>query len=147
MTELACALNTSAHTATDLPPHTILYGETYIDSGNAHRLKLQPDSNLNKPCLLQRLRIQVRQRLDNAYLTRQKRYNLRSREITYAIGEEVFCRNFKLSDAGKYYMAKLDNKFVKVRIKEKLGSNTYKLEDLKGKPISGTYNTADLKRG
>lgn len=77
---------------------------------------------------------------------RKIRYNLRSRQIKYEIGENVFLRNFKQSDAASYYMAKLAPKYIPVQIVDRIGTNSYKVQNIDGKIIPGTFNTEDLKR-
>ncbi|KAH8263884.1 hypothetical protein KR038_009156 [Drosophila bunnanda] len=75
----------------------------------------------------------------------EKKYNLRSREVSYAVGQEVFRRNFKQSSFQTGYNAKFGPSFVKARVRKKLGSTYYELEDLQGKPI-GTYHAKDISQ-
>ncbi|KAH8261732.1 hypothetical protein KR038_002862, partial [Drosophila bunnanda] len=73
----------------------------------------------------------------------EKKYNLRSRVVSYAVGQEVFRRNFEQSSCQTGYNAKFGPSFVKARVRKKLGSAYYELEDLQGKPV-GIYHAKDI---
>lgn len=144
--QLACALNSSVHTATGFTPYKILYGEEIVTNGKFHELMLDPEIPENdRASWIHNIRVRAQTHLREAYENRKKRYNLRARKIEYKVGDVVYKKNFKLSDASQYYMAKLDKKFSPVRIKEKIGTNCYRLEDLNGNEFPGTYSTSELK--
>ena len=76
---------------------------------------------------------------------RNKRvYNLRARKIEFSVGQIVFRRNFKQSKAADKYNAKLDLKFVKCKVRKKISSFLYELENLQGKRV-GVYHTKDIR--
>lgn len=75
----------------------------------------------------------------------ERLYNLRSKAIEFKEGDEVFRRNFKQSDFQTGYNAKLGPKFVKARIRRKLGNANYELEDLQGNFI-GHYHAKDIRQ-
>ncbi|BFF96484.1 uncharacterized protein DMAD_05120 [Drosophila madeirensis] len=57
-------------------------------------------------------------------------------EYSYAKpGQEVYRRNFTLSDFGKSYNAKFARKFLKCRVVRPVGNNAFELVDLAGKPV------------
>lgn len=75
----------------------------------------------------------------------ERSYNLRSREISYDVGQEVFRRNFKQSNFEQRYSAKLAPTFVKARIRSKQGNCYYELEDLQGN-LLGIYHAKDIRQ-
>lgn len=99
---------------------------------------------LGKTDRLQLIHDQVQQQLALAYKTYAARYDLRTRERSFQIGQEVYRRNFSLSNAANHFNAKLAKKFLKCRIAAKLGSSIYKLEDLQGRPL-GNFHAKDLR--
>nr|XP_043069731.1 uncharacterized protein LOC122322216 [Drosophila bipectinata] len=75
----------------------------------------------------------------------ERRYNARSREVTYREGQEIYRRNFKQSNFAAGYNAKLGPRYVKARVRKRTGNSTYELEDMQGRAI-GTYHAKDLKQ-
>lgn len=75
----------------------------------------------------------------------ERNYNLRSREITYTVGQEVYRRNFKQSNFAQGFNAKLAPSFVKARIRRRLGNCNYELEDLQGNLV-GTFHAKDIRQ-
>lgn len=59
-----------------------------------------------------------------------KRYDLRTRPQCFNVGQKVLLHNFVQSCAEKRFNAKLAPLFVRARVKEKLGSHYYVLNDL-----------------
>lgn len=145
LAELQCALNSAPHTSTSQSPHFVLYGTEIVMTGDeyAQHLVVSPENRTN---LFSKIRSLVSEKLQDAYEKREKRYNLRARPIAFARGDQVFRRNFVLSNAGKRFCAKLAPKFVPAVILERVGSNCYRLAEPDGKPLPGTYSTADIKR-
>lgn len=75
----------------------------------------------------------------------EKRYNLKSRIVNDAEGQEVFRRNFKQSNFETGYNAKFGPSFVKARIRKKIGNSYYELEDLKGRSL-GNHHAKDIRQ-
>lgn len=144
---VTCAINASVHSAIDMSPHMAVFGEKIALTGNDHRLRLLDDDEEDMPSLekFRRINTHITAALEQAYDQRARRYNLRARRIEYKVGDVVYKRNFKLSNAIEKYTAKLDNKFEVVRIHEKVGSNCYRLIDTSGKIFPGTYSTQDIR--
>lgn len=72
-------------------------------------------------------------------------YNLRRRPVHYQIGDYVWRKNKIQSDALNYVNVKLCPKFVgSFRIKKKIGSWTYELENEYG-TSKGVWHVQDLK--
>ncbi|KAL9699204.1 hypothetical protein quinque_002645 [Culex quinquefasciatus] len=89
----------------------------------------------------------VRQNLAKAYQKYSHPYNLRAnRRHEFEVGQLVYKKNVHLSDKAKDFVGKFGNKFSPARVQEKLGTNTYVLEDMNGKRIPGTYHGSFLKK-
>lgn len=72
-------------------------------------------------------------------------YNLRTSDVSFVVGQEVYRRNFAQSNFAKGYNAKLAPTFIKSRIKRKLGESYYDVEYLQGQYI-GKFHAKDLKQ-
>lgn len=148
--QIACAINTATHQSTKFSPYYLNFGRDMSKSGNDHLL-VQTLRNSDVPStsdVFDRL-LDIRERvvlnLEKAYREYSHYYNLRSKKVSFAVGDTVWLRNFKLSDATKQYSAKLGAKYVKCRVAKVIGLTTYALQDLKGKQI-GNFNVKDLKK-
>jgi len=75
----------------------------------------------------------------------EKRYNLRSRMVSFVEGQEVYRRNFKQSCFQTGYNVKFGPTFVKSRVRKKMGNAYYELEDLQGRVV-GTYHAKDIRQ-
>ncbi|XP_075156024.1 uncharacterized protein LOC142229357 [Haematobia irritans] len=62
----------------------------------------------------------------------ERAYNLRSRQVSYEVGQEGFS-------------AKLAPTFIKARVRERLGNSYYELEDLQGRSL-GKYHAKDIRQ-
>ncbi|KAH8345416.1 hypothetical protein KR084_010814 [Drosophila pseudotakahashii] len=69
----------------------------------------------------------------------KRQYNLRARVVNFAEGQEVFRRNFKQSNFAEGYNAKLGPRFLKARVRKKLGEAYYALEDMQGKSLGKNH--------
>lgn len=99
---------------------------------------------LNRVDKISRIREEIRQNLKIGYERASKTYNLRTRPTRFQKGQMVFRRNFALSNLAKGINAKFMKKFLKCRIKNRIGNCLYDIEDLKGKYI-GRYHASDIK--
>lgn len=75
----------------------------------------------------------------------ERNYNLRSRDVSFSVGQEVFRRYFKQSNFEKGYNSKLAPIFLKARIRRKIGNSNYELEDLQGNLV-GVYHAKDIRQ-
>lgn len=150
LSAISCALRNSCHQSINISPYHALYGFDMITHGSTYsllkQLKLldEPSYKLARDDNLQLIRKDIQKYIQKAYETNRSYYNLRTRQQTFNIGQEVLRRNFVQSSAEKRFNAKLAPLFVKARIKDKLGSSYYLLEDLSGKTI-GTYHAKDIR--
>ena len=82
----------------------------------------------------------------NTHDKHERSYNVRSREVRFRPGQEVFRRNFAQSEFKNNFNAKLAPKFIKCRILRKIGSSLYELEDLQGNKIPLRYHAKDIRQ-
>lgn len=148
--KIACALRTTKHDTISVSPYFANFGYEMITDGNAYKTV-----DLNKPIIagnrdelegrsnaLQNVHKDIEKRLNLAYTKHANVYNLRRREKEFELGDVVWRRNFVLSDASKYFTAKLAPKYVgPFRIIKKLSRLVYKLDD--GSDV--TWHIKDLK--
>lgn len=147
--QIGCALRSSIHSATQYTPYYANYGKEMVLSGTLHKLddqltsldSTQPDRLFN----LAKIREEISKNLLKAYELYAKRYNLRSRVISFIPGEIVLKSNFSLSDAIKGYTSGLGAKYIKAKVKEKLGTSSYLLTDMDGKDI-GKFSVKHLRK-
>lgn len=146
--QIGCALRTAIHSSTNFTPYYVNFGQEMVISGSDYLLNEQIQS-LNGPTTerleeIKRIRGEITASLKKAYELYSKNYNLRARKIVFKKGDIVAKRNFELSDAVKGISSSLNPIYVKCKIKEKTGTNTYRLENMLGKDL-GVFSSKDLK--
>ncbi|KAJ8986153.1 hypothetical protein NQ317_005626 [Molorchus minor] len=87
----------------------------------------------------------VKAKLDKAYDASAHRYNLRRRPLTLSVGQVVWKRSKKLSDAAGYFQAKLAPKFEKCRVLQQMSTNVYELANFETGRSIGNWHIKDLK--
>ncbi|XP_017478435.1 PREDICTED: uncharacterized protein K02A2.6-like [Rhagoletis zephyria] len=150
LSSISCSLRSALHQSLGCSPYRALFGLDMITHGSDYKL-LKELSLLEEPIVplsrsdnLALLRKDIQANIRKAYDKNVKQYNLRSKPVSYKEGQEVYRRNFALSKFSEKFNAKLGSQFVKCRIRKKLGSCYYQLEDLQGKEI-GTYHAKDIR--
>lgn len=129
--EIANAINCAVHTTTGETPFKINFGQTMPQHADEYKNVIEANVIPSRTTSeFRKLREKVQQRINEAREKYTNRYNLRTREIKYNIGDVVFRENTILSDASKHLSKKLSKKSVRSEIVEKTGTNTYKLKDL-----------------
>lgn len=153
---VACAIRTSKHEATGLTPYFINFGreislnndpEVAVEVEANDEIEFDRGENLQmRSAALQKVYVDVKKRLDKAYLASKPRYDLRHRPDEIAVGQFFLRRNYVLSDAAKHFTAKLAPKFVgPFVIQRKLSRWVYQLRDPGGTVLAGTWHAKDLK--
>lgn len=148
---ISCALRNAYHQSIGCSPYFALYGFDMATHGkhydllkNFHLLG-ESVNILGRTDQLNLIRKEIKANIAKAYDQNERQYNLRTREISFKVGQEVFRRNFSQSNFSKQLNAKLNPQWLKSRVKAKLGSSYYVLEDLQGREM-GTYHTKDIKQ-
>lgn len=152
LSKVACALRSAKHETTGLSPYFVNFGKEMLLLGSEHRTtsaekEITTPTNLpERSTCFAKLYKDVRARLQRAYEKSKARYDLRHRPVSFYPNQVVWRKNFVLSDASKYYAAKLAEKFIgPFLIHRKLSPTTYELKDQKGNIQPGTWSVEHLK--
>lgn len=144
LVKIACAMNTSKHTSTQFSPYYTNFGQHMCTSGKDYvNIANNVDDHVNSDEHFANIRRLVKQNLKKTHETSKKRYDLRSRNIQYNVGDTVYRKVFSKSDATKHQIAKFNKKFIRCRVVRKVGTNCYELSDPDGN--LGIYSTSHLK--
>ncbi|KAH8288873.1 hypothetical protein KR054_011126, partial [Drosophila jambulina] len=148
---ICCALRSAVHSSLGTSPYYMIFGQHFISSGATYKLlralNLLEDRTLafTKEDSLELVRSKALEIMKNSYEKNERRYNLRSKEVSFSEGQEVYRRNFKQSNFAAGYNAKLGPSFIKARVKKKIGQAYYDLEDLQGRYV-GRFHAKDIKQ-
>lgn len=153
--KVACAIRTGKSESTGLTPFFINFGREMVLKGSDHVVPLV-DQQDNQPLpadptanerahVLGKVFLDVRKRLDQAQIRSQRAYNLRRRDVRYEVGDRVWRREHLLSNAAKYFSAKLGPKFSgPYVISRRISPWSYEIKDDMGN-LKGIWNVKDLK--
>lgn len=155
LASVTCAIRTLVHEVLQYTPFYVLFGREYIGNGKFHsQYNLHKHSDVEvdrsedrivRDSGFKKIFDSVKARLQKAYERSSARYNLRRRPIAYSPGDLVWRRNHVISSKADYFNAKFAPKYVgPCKIRKKLGTCSYELEDENGK-IVGVYHVNDLK--
>lgn len=149
---IASALRNSVHATLGKSPYFAVFGQHMIQHAGTYALLKSMQSLpvgdvevLPAAEMREELNMQMRERLQEAHERNTRSYNTRSRDVTYAPGQEVFRRNFKQSDMANNYNAKLGKQWVPARIVKRKGTCLYELEDRQGRKIKVAYHAKDIR--
>lgn len=153
LSDINCALRSLVHQSLGYSPYFALFGQNMITHGDSYRLirdiGMIEDEQIGveeqREDRLAVIRRIVRDNLAKAQEKNVKIYDLRTRPIQYKPGEMVLRRNFCQSNLAKNFNSKLAKTYIKARVREKIGSAYYVLENEAGKQI-GTYHAKDLRK-
>lgn len=144
--------NNTVHSSTGLTPFFVTRKHEIARRGEDHlrmrrKEEYSPDDQRdNQRQICGEIYELVQKNLKKAYATGAQRYNLRKRvrPEEFKVGQQVYRRNFKQSNAGEYYNAKLAPMYLPCKVIAKHGSSSYELEDLEGKNL-GTWPAEHIK--
>lgn len=146
LTEIACAMNTARHTSTMMSPYEALFGRNMCTSGHDYAREIDDkDTTMTHNDKMAHIRKIVSENLRKNYDQSKRRYDLRTRPITYNIGEKLWVKTRTLSDAAKAIAGKLMPGYRQCIISKKIGTNSYEVIGMDGKNM-GVFNTDSLKR-
>lgn len=144
------ALRSGYHQSLGTSPYLAVYGQHMISHASDYKVLQKLDklggSEMNilpKECKMQLIRDFIEKNLDKSHERNKKTYDLRRSNITYKAGDEVWRKNYVLSDAQKGVTKKFAKKFLKARIRKVLGNNRYEIEDGQGSYV-GVFHGQDV---
>lgn len=153
--EIQCALNTAVHEGTKFTPYFLMHGREMIIDGSFYnsdgpvdRNTVTVDTDYSFSDSLKELGTifqKVRHTLNLAHQHNAKHYNLRRRPADLQVGQMVYKRCFPLSNASKYFSAKLSPKYEKCVIHAKHSPLVYSLKSMTGKDL-GRFHIKDIVR-
>lgn len=150
--EITLAFRTAVHEITGYSPFFLNFGREYISSPTEYKLfDPQPENttieNLDKRSnFLENFKLvykDIEMRIKKAYEKNKKYYDKKRKIIEFAVGDKVYKKNYVLSDASKYFSAKLAPKYIPVVIKNKISKLIYDVVDKDGKSL-GRWHIKDL---
>lgn len=150
---ISSALRNNIHESTGYAPHYLVFGQHFIQHGSCYRLlrelealPVQDIEVLPPADFLPLVQERVRENLRAAYLRHEKAYNLRGKAVSFKPGQEVYRRNFRLSNFAQGLNAKLGKQWLKSRVVRAVGNSMYELEDVSGTRVALPYHAKDLKQ-
>lgn len=87
--KVACAMNTSRHTSTQFSPYYINFGQHMCTSADDYHWLVDEPARENEHEQLKKIRQQVKRNLEKSHSQSKKKYDLRTRPISYNIGDVV----------------------------------------------------------
>lgn len=151
LSHIACALRSTVHTAIGTSPYFMVFGQNMVTNGSIYQLLRKLNAledraiQFNRSDTFDVVRSKAANVMRVQHDRNERQYNLRSREVSYNVGQEVYRRNFSQSSFEKGYNAKLAPTFIKCRVRRRIGTCYYELEDLQGKLV-GTYHAKDMRQ-
>lgn len=146
------ALNSAVNETTKFSPFMLVHGREAVIDGSVYANKeiideiifSSRDEYAFQMGELKPIFERVRKELSKAHERNAKYYNRRRRPLNLNVGDYVWKRTYRLSDAKKYFTSKLAPKYERCRIVKKLSPLVFELEDGRGKHI-GKWHIKDFK--
>lgn len=151
LSSIGCALRSTIHSAIGTSPYFLTFGQHMVTNASIYPVLRQLEMLEDRTVRFDRndsmaiMGSRARELMNKQHERNERAYNLRSRDVAYNVGQEVFRRNFKQSSFEHGYNAKLAPTFVKARIRRKVGNSYYELEDLRGNLV-GVYHAKDIRQ-
>ncbi|KAH8356649.1 hypothetical protein KR084_006474, partial [Drosophila pseudotakahashii] len=148
---ICCALRSAVHSAIGTTLYYMVFGQHFLSSGYSYNLLKALGTLEDRSAVFTRedslefVRIKAQKVMGRQNAKKERQYNLRTREVAYSEGQEVYRKNFKQSSFPTGYSSKLGPTYVKGRVRKKLGNSCYELEDLQGNLV-GRFHAMDLKQ-
>lgn len=148
--QIVCAINTAKHETLGCSPYFANFGRHHVLFTDQYpQADLNTNSNADQAQqervkILQNIRAFIVDRIKTAHEKSKDRYDLRTRDRKFAVGELVWRRSFQQSSAAEARTKKLGPKFVPCYVREVIGQNNYALEDVKTS-ATGVYHAKDIK--
>ncbi|XP_059222537.1 uncharacterized protein K02A2.6-like [Stomoxys calcitrans] len=127
LSHIACALRSTVHTAIGTSPYFMVFGQNMVTNGSIYQLLRKLNAledraiQFNRSDTFDVVRSKAANVMRVQHDRNERQYNLRSREVSYNVGQEVYRRNFSQSSFEKGYNAKLAPTFIKCRLFFRIG--------------------------
>lgn len=141
--EFGCALRTSVHDATRFTPYETVFGMKMRTSGDDHNRNIAIDTETRNDHI-ENLRKIVRSNLYKAHEKSKTIYDRTARTRSFNEHQQVYVRNFKLSNAANDYSQGIARKWKPAIVLKVLGGNRYELVGMNGKNL-GIFDIKDIK--
>lgn len=150
LAKIGAAVRSARHEVTGMTPNFIMFGrevpyhkdQRQLDTGQSIHSPVDPAARAKA---LEQVFQDVQKRIRHSHEKARKTYNLRRRDERFSLNQEVWKRNYVLSDATKNFTSKLAPKFLGPYIVHKIVSPwSYELIDSKGRNL-GVWHAKDLK--
>lgn len=141
--EIGFALRTCLHESTNFTPYEIVFGMKMRTTGDEHKQNM-PQADEDRLSHLKQIRDQVKENLRKAHTKAKKYYDMRTRTRTFKIGDNVYVRNFKLSDAANQYSKGIARNWRRGIVTKINGNNRYEITGFNNKLI-GNFDIKDIK--
>lgn len=151
LSSICCSLRSPFYTAVGTSPYYLVFGQHMTTNGATYPLLRQLEMLEDRSVRFDRsdsrdiAAKRASESVEKQFIRNEKSYNLRSRDVSYEVGQEIYRRNFKQSKFEQNYNAKLAPTFLKARVGQKLGNSYYILENLGGN-IVGTYYAKNISQ-
>lgn len=149
---IASALRNANHSSTGKSPYYTIFGQHMVQHAGSYKLlrniqslpigdvEVVPSAEFRDA-----VNKQIRNKIQRAHEVNAKKYDTRTRQTTFKIGQEVFVRSFRQSDFTKNFNAKLGRQWLPARIVRQKGSCMYEIEDRTGKLNKMAYHAKDIR--
>jgi len=111
LSSICCALRSSIHSGIGASPYYMAFGQHFVSSGSTYKLLralgMLEDraARFTQEDSLELVRSKAREVMRKQNEKNERQYNLRSREVVYQEGQEVYRKNFKQSNFTGGYSA------------------------------------------
>lgn len=149
--QIEFAINNTKHLSTGYTPFFLVHGYESIVDGRDH-LQDRQTSDPSIDQFTQRREVVVGPLYEEVVRNNKKQfekykknYDSRHKALppTFSIGQKVYKKHFKLSNAADHYAAKLGPVYVPCKIIARRGATSYELEDENGRNL-GVFAAQDL---
>lgn len=143
LAEVEVVINSTIHSSTGYSQFRIAKGEEVVLQGADHELYENENESTVGARLariseeMPKLFALVKKNLAKAHAEAAHTYNLRTRKPAkpFSVGQTVYKKNLKLSNAQEFYNSKLGSQFLPCTVLAKHGSSSYELMDSEGRSI------------
>lgn len=150
LSDAAFALRSVFHSTIGMSPYYAIFGLPMMQHGSSYdvmrKLSAVKDANFVvevKSDKHQLIRDFITQQLLDAHHKNERTYNTRSKDVKFKVGQVVYRKNFKQSNQGESYNAKLAPTNVKCVVLKTVGNSLYELGTLAGKKL-GVYHAKNM---